>query len=166
MASMLARLSRGGLRAAKPVVFRPNVAVRPLSTVKDTTGLAGLPVIENSREVLIALYQKTLEDVEASIPKEAAYYDVVTKLTQHRLDICDSTESIYEIEDKIGTGEIEELIDEAEDELKVVGMMKDWKPWDEKDTHWEVPAEWDAPENLYNNPAATAQGLQPTKDLK
>eukprot|EP00471_Norrisiella_sphaerica_P003970 CAMPEP_0184483798 /NCGR_PEP_ID=MMETSP0113_2-20130426/5470_1 /TAXON_ID=91329 /ORGANISM="Norrisiella sphaerica, Strain BC52" /LENGTH=125 /DNA_ID=CAMNT_0026864415 /DNA_START=189 /DNA_END=569 /DNA_ORIENTATION=- len=110
---------------------------RLLSNTKDSTGIAGLPVIENAREVLIALYQKTLEDAEG-LPKDAGYRDYVTKLSKYRLTVCEKNEVVEAIEKEIGTGEIEELIQEAEDELKVLEMMKEWKPW-AGGGHWKVP---------------------------
>jgi subunit NDUFA5 len=35
-----------------------------LATFKRTTGIVGLPVIQNAREVLTGLYDKTLENVK------------------------------------------------------------------------------------------------------
>ncbi|KAF3643176.1 putative NADH dehydrogenase [ubiquinone] 1 alpha subcomplex subunit 5, mitochondrial [Capsicum annuum] len=33
------------------------------------------------------------------------------------------------IEKRIGCGQVEELIEEAQDELKLIGHMNEWKPW-------------------------------------
>lgn len=71
---MALRLSRALLSVAKAPV------------VKLTTGITGLDVIPNAREVLLALYEKTLVDV-AVMPPEVPYRQVVEKTTRHRMDI-------------------------------------------------------------------------------
>lgn len=44
--------------------------------------------------------------------------------------MVESTEDVAEIEKKLNCGQIEELIMQAEDELKLVGKMEEWKPWE------------------------------------
>jgi NADH dehydrogenase (ubiquinone) 1 alpha subcomplex subunit 5 len=48
------------------------------------------------------------------------------------LKIVESEQSIESIETKIGLGQIEEIIQIAEDELGLVKEAKDLKPWEEK----------------------------------
>ena len=38
--------------------------------------------------------------------------------------------SVPAIEDKIGCGQVEQLIDQAERELALVSKMEEWKPWE------------------------------------
>jgi NADH dehydrogenase (ubiquinone) 1 alpha subcomplex subunit 5 len=57
-------------------------------------------------------------------------------VTQHRLAVVQATESTADIEDRIGGGQVEELIVQAEDELKLVEKMKEWNAWESL----EVPA--------------------------
>jgi NADH dehydrogenase (ubiquinone) 1 alpha subcomplex subunit 5 len=40
--------------------------------VKETTGIVGLKVVPNTREVLIGLYTRTLKEIEA-VPKDEGY---------------------------------------------------------------------------------------------
>ena len=44
-----------------------------LQSIKQTTGIVGLEVIPNSRDVLRGLVQRVLSDVRAHIPEEAGY---------------------------------------------------------------------------------------------
>eukprot|EP00466_Bigelowiella_natans_P011059 jgi/Bigna1/56530/estExt_Genewise1Plus.C_1030001 len=117
-----------------------SLTARTFCSIKESTGIAGLRVVENAREVLIGLYQKTLEDAE-TLPNSAGYKDYVTKLSKYRLSVCENHSTVNEIEKEISTGEVEELIQEAEDELKVLEMMKEWKPW-EGGQSWELPLKW------------------------
>ncbi|KAJ3328108.1 hypothetical protein HDU93_001670, partial [Gonapodya sp. JEL0774] len=95
-----------------------------------TTGLTGLAVHPNPRPALISLYQKTLAEL-SSIPPTALYRQSVTALTSHRLRIVESTEDLTKIEHEIAAGQVEELIQQAQDELGLVGKVKEWKVWEE-----------------------------------
>ena len=57
-----------------------------LASVKESTGLVGLDVVPNAREVLISLYQQTLKAV-TPIPESAQYRKSVEALTHHRLKV-------------------------------------------------------------------------------
>lgn len=56
------------------------------SASKGSTGIVGLDVVPNAREVLISLYQQTLQAVKP-IPESAQYRKSVEALTQHRLKV-------------------------------------------------------------------------------
>jgi hypothetical protein len=47
-------------------------ALRVARAVKETTGIVGLKVVPNTREVLIGLYTRTLKEIEA-VPKDEGY---------------------------------------------------------------------------------------------
>jgi NADH dehydrogenase (ubiquinone) 1 alpha subcomplex subunit 5 len=57
-------------RRALRIVGRPQLIApqRFVSTVKATTGIFGLDVVPNAREVLTKLYEKTLKDVQVRGP--------------------------------------------------------------------------------------------------
>jgi len=59
------------------------------SANKGSTGIVGLDVVPNAREVLISLYQQTLQAVQP-IPESAVYRKSVEALTQHRLKVGQS----------------------------------------------------------------------------
>ena len=46
------------------------------------------------------------------------------------MKVIDETKSIRAIEEKIAAGLIEELIYQAHNELKLIRIMKNWKPWE------------------------------------
>lgn len=100
-----------------------------LQSIKATTGIVGLEVVPNGREVLKTFCVNVLNGVKSSIPEEAEYRKIVEKTYQHRLDVIESTEDPAAIEAKIGSGQIEELIKQAKDELKLIPKMAEWKPW-------------------------------------
>lgn len=63
------------------------------------------------------------------------------ELTRFRMQIVDENNSIREIEEKISGGLIEELILQAHNELKLLRIMKAWKPWEHmKETEEEKKA--------------------------
>ncbi|RWR81483.1 ETC complex I subunit [Cinnamomum micranthum f. kanehirae] len=55
-----------------------------LAKVKETTGIVGLDVVPNAREVLISLYTKTLNEIKA-VPEDEGYRKAVESFTKHRL---------------------------------------------------------------------------------
>jgi NADH dehydrogenase (ubiquinone) 1 alpha subcomplex subunit 5 len=97
-------------------------ALRAARAIKETTGIVGLDVVPNAREVLIGLYTRTLKEIE-SVPKDEGYRKAVESFTKHRLQICQEEDDWKRIEDRIGCGQVEELIEEAEDELKLIAKM-------------------------------------------
>lgn len=90
--------------------------------VKSTTGIVGLEVVPNAREVLIDLYSKTLKEVEG-VPADENYRKAVETFTKHRLQVCQQEEDWEEIEKKLGCGQVEELIEEAQDELRLISKL-------------------------------------------
>lgn len=104
--------------------------------VKRSTDIAGLPVVENAREVLIATYKRTLEVAEAELPHDTGYYKHVTAFTKYRLSVAERETTVTGIEQGIAHGQIEELIKEAEDELELLRYNLDLDP---KDTPWGEP---------------------------
>lgn len=105
-----------------------------LFALKKSTGITGLPVVPEARKVLERLYIKQLEDVK-SIPADAAYRIDVEKEALHRLGAVQSDASSEEVERKIGRGQLEELITQAEGELALIPKMAEWKLWEVPDGH-------------------------------
>ncbi|KAI3471173.1 hypothetical protein Pfo_027836 [Paulownia fortunei] len=123
-------------RVARPLML--------MAKVKETTGIVGLDVVPNAREVLIGLYTKTLEEIKA-VPEDEGYRKAVESFTRHRLKVCREEEDWEAIEKKLGCGQVEELIEEAQDELKLIGHMNEWKPWGIPDDYECEVIENDAP---------------------
>ncbi|KAI8992060.1 ETC complex I subunit conserved region-domain-containing protein [Mycotypha africana] len=99
------------------------------AVTKPSTGIAGLKVHRNPRPHLIQTYNSTLE-VCSRLPTTAVYRQTTEAITKHRLAVVESTENIEEIETKINVGQIEEIIEQAEDELGLAKKVEEWKPWE------------------------------------
>ena len=93
-----------------------------MTKVKQTTGIVGLDVVPNARAVLIDLYTKTLKEIRA-VPEDEGYRKAVESFTRHRLKVCQEEEDWERIEQRLGCGQVEELIEEAKDELTLIGKM-------------------------------------------
>lgn len=63
-------------------------------------------------QVLCSLYTKTLSVLQR-MPKEAAYRTQTEQIVQQRLQIVQAESNIPAIENKIGCGQVEELIDQV-----------------------------------------------------
>ena len=111
---MLARVgTRFAARQLAPALF-----VRQ----KTTTGIVGLEVVPDAKPVLLGLYAKTLSMLEG-VPAEAQYRKVITDYTKARMAVLKSTDDIPTIESKIGGGQVEQLIEQAKDELSLIPKL-------------------------------------------
>eukprot|EP01135_Chromosphaera_perkinsii_P007686 Nk52_evm1s941 gene=Nk52_evmTU1s941 len=98
--------------------------------LKKTTGLVGLAVVPNAKEVLVGSYQKILKEISA-MPADAGYRKQVEAVTNHRLGVASKSGiTDEEIETELNCGQIEELIVQAKDELSLAKKMLEWKPWE------------------------------------
>jgi hypothetical protein len=78
---------------------------------------------------------KDLPDKYGMLPllfkyKLLGYKFLSQELTRFRMKVVDENKSIRVIEEKIAGGLIEELIYQAHNELKLIRIMKNWKPWE------------------------------------
>ncbi|KAG9323805.1 hypothetical protein KVV02_002251 [Mortierella alpina] len=111
------------------------------AVTKKSTGIYGLPVHPDPRPQLITLYNDTLKTLE-KFPEHAVYRQATAALTNHRLSVVQGTEDITKIEETIDAGQIEEVVIQAVEELKLAGKMLEWKPWE--------PLETPAPKDQWN----------------
>ncbi|XP_026463034.1 NADH dehydrogenase [ubiquinone] 1 alpha subcomplex subunit 5-like [Ctenocephalides felis] len=111
---------------------------------KATTGLTGLAVSQNPHHTLSVLYGKILRTLQ-KMPEEAAYKKYTESIITERAAIVQNTPDIAAIEEKIGCGQVEELIVQAENELTLSRKMLAWKPWE--------PLMKEAPKNQWKWPA-------------
>ena len=96
--------------------------------LQKTTGITGLAVHPNPRPHLISIYKTTL-DVLKQFPKNSVYRQATEALTLRRMQIVEKTENIADIERAIDAGQIEELIEQAEDEQSLAPKMLQWKTY-------------------------------------
>ena len=115
MASALRALARRVAPAARPAAVR--------GFAKTSTGIVGLEVVPNGRAVLMTLSEKLLRMV-AELPESAHYRKTVEEVYRQRLEACRQHTEVEAIEAAIGLGQIEELIKVAQDEEKLIPMMK------------------------------------------
>ncbi|XP_062149684.1 probable NADH dehydrogenase [ubiquinone] 1 alpha subcomplex subunit 5, mitochondrial [Alnus glutinosa] len=125
-------------------MFLRAIARPLLARVKETTGIVGLDVVPNAREVLIGLYTKTLKEIQA-VPEDEGYRKAVESFTTQRLKVCQEEQDWEDIEKRLGCGQVEELIEEARDELTLIGKMIEWDPWGVPDDYECEVIENDAP---------------------
>ena len=101
--------------------------------LKLSTGIAFLDVEPFPRMKLMKLYYLILQEVK-TLPDEYPYRFFVREMTHFRMKVVDETMSIREIEKKISHGLVEELIEQAHNELKLLRLIGRWKPWENQMT--------------------------------
>jgi len=113
---------------------------RPLyqKIIKSSTGLTGLSVHPNPLPDLRATLEVTLQRLNG-LPQHSAYRRATTAIIQNRLHILDRAgEDVSKVEKEIDQGQIEEVLAQAQDELRLVGQMAEWKAWEGLET--QAPA--------------------------
>eukprot|EP00656_Telonema_subtile_P017109 TRINITY_DN1910_c0_g1_i1.p1 TRINITY_DN1910_c0_g1~~TRINITY_DN1910_c0_g1_i1.p1 ORF type:complete len:121 (+),score=40.68 TRINITY_DN1910_c0_g1_i1:214-576(+) len=114
------------LVAARVSAPRVVVACRPLST-KVTTGITGYAVVPDAPEVLKRLYNQTLESLKG-LPQDAEYRKNVEAITNYRLKVVSGEKDADGMEEEVGI-QLEEMIQDAKDELTLIPQMEEWKAW-------------------------------------
>ncbi|XP_053984416.1 NADH dehydrogenase [ubiquinone] 1 alpha subcomplex subunit 5 [Hylaeus volcanicus] len=97
--------------------------------LKKTTGLTGLAVSEQPHRELAKVYKKIMT-VLVTIPAQSAYRKHTEKLIKERSAIVNENSDVATIEKKIGCGQVEEIIQQAKNELNLAEKMVNWKPWE------------------------------------
>ena len=100
------------------------------SAMKVSTGLTGLPVHPDGATALRMLYGKILRVLDR-MPEEAAYRQYTASIIGERLEIVQTHgDDLGTLEAKINCGQVEELIQQAEQELFLARKMEKWQPWE------------------------------------
>lgn len=76
---------------------------------------------------LVDLYTKTLRVLD-ELPVNSFYRSSALAITHERLNLVKGTSDVSEVVKKAGLQQIEELIIEANDELKLIADIKETKP--------------------------------------
>ncbi|GAA5871915.1 hypothetical protein JCM3774_000727 [Rhodotorula dairenensis] len=115
---------------------KPAVKAVPTARTKVVTGIAGLDVHPRPLAALAQTYTSTLKVLE-KIPAAAVYRQSAEAITKERLAAVqraseDGTEADIEaVEREIDAGLVEEVLLQAQDELKLAAKMLEYKPWEE-----------------------------------
>lgn len=110
----------------------PSQAASIPNRSKVTTGIVGLSVHPSPFTALRSTYSSTLS-ILSKMPPAAVYRQAAEGITTDRLAAIDALgaagdeAAIEAVERKIGAGQIEEVIAQAEDELSLAGKMLEWK---------------------------------------
>ena len=92
-----------------------------------TTGITGLAVHPAPLPHLLQTYKSTLSIV-SKLPEESVYRQATQALLEHRTRLVSSAnEDVNKVEKEIDEGMIEQVIEMAEDELKLAGKMLEWQ---------------------------------------
>jgi len=106
--------------------------------VKRTTGLTGLAVVPNAREVLTGLYCKFLVELN-KLPPHLNTVRTNKAEALRQLKILEENEEVGVIEELIGNGrQLEEIIVEVQRKIEFVPALLEEKPWDVS-PHKRVP---------------------------
>lgn len=114
-----------------------------LVRAKQSTELTGLPVHPTPLTALDSSYQKTLSFLD-TLPSESVYrqathalttarYDALRQVQQRNSEALQSADAekhelvIKKLEDAIDAGQIEEVVLQADDELKLAAKMLEWR---------------------------------------
>ena len=118
---------RRTLGAAWRRAARRRPSPRRAATTKTTTGIVGLPVDPHARETLIALNEQLLDEIK-QVPEGAEYRKSVEATCNYRLKCLRENEDEATLEELIGMGQLEELIESQTEELGVLRcIVAVWK---------------------------------------
>merc|ERR1712037_933168 len=96
---------------------------------KVVTGLTGLNVAKNPTHTLGVLYSKNLRAL-AKMPVDYPYRKHTESLINEREAAMKESSTIEDAEKRIGMGQIEEVIIQAENELMLARNILEWKAWE------------------------------------
>jgi NADH dehydrogenase (ubiquinone) 1 alpha subcomplex subunit 5 len=92
-----------------------------------TTGITGLAVHPAPLPHLLQTYKSTLSIV-SQLPNESVYRQATQALLEQRTKlVASANEDVAKVEKEIDEGMIEQVIEMAEDELKLAGKMLEWQ---------------------------------------
>lgn len=129
-ASLAARAARACVPASAPAA----VCVGSWRGLKATTGIVGLPVVEDARGALESKYDEVLMLVAELVPAEAEYRRQVEKTVKYKLEVLAAEADDAAAEGVLGR-QLEEEIRMCEDELTLIPKMAEWKPWEVPEGH-------------------------------
>uniref|UniRef100_A0A8R1TKA7 NADH dehydrogenase [ubiquinone] 1 alpha subcomplex subunit 5 n=1 Tax=Onchocerca volvulus TaxID=6282 RepID=A0A8R1TKA7_ONCVO len=122
--------------------FKPKKPPSP-TFHKETTGLTGLFVDEHAHQNLLKEYGRLMKVLE-QIPSHSSYRKYTEQLVKKRIALVQKEPDIQKLEERIGMGQIEEVIQQAKYEIlaaKEILKSQAWEPLVEKapEGQWNWP---------------------------
>ena len=89
------------------------------------------PVNSQAIPQLRKLYADTLVAATTKLPAHSVYRQGVEATVQHRLTFLETVkdDEVSRVEEEIGAGQVEELVESAKDELQLIDMMAELKAY-------------------------------------
>lgn len=103
------------------------------SSNKISTGISGLKVDPSARSNLFNLYSE-LKGKLCQLPEDYAYRKGMLAVLDNRSKmIKDEAFTDLDLESEIGEGQLEELVEQAKEEIKLFEKLSnEWKPWEKQ----------------------------------
>lgn len=105
------------------------------SSTKISTGLTGLQADPAARSNLLNLYGALRDKLRCEdIPEDYVYKKGMLELLDYRSKLIKNESfSDLDLETELGEGQLEELVEQAQEELELVNkIVNEWKPWGKK----------------------------------
>lgn len=92
-----------------------------------STGITGLAVHPTPLPHLLQTYKST-SSIISQLPAESVYRQATEAIISHRTGVIQRAENnVAAVEKELDEGMIEQVIEKAEDELKLAAKMLEWK---------------------------------------
>uniref|UniRef100_A0A7S1PJ08 Uncharacterized protein n=1 Tax=Percolomonas cosmopolitus TaxID=63605 RepID=A0A7S1PJ08_9EUKA len=146
--------------------------------IKPTTRLVGVPVQARWRQMTITLCAKIQNKLAQDIPQGVFYRSATENNVRFIQRVCEEHDDYELVEDILDRGQIEQVIMMLEDELQLIDLMKEWKPWevsrrDLNETKHDMKngEDFQFPKGMYRVPEdemtwKTTKGVRKLEDLE
>mmetsp|Transcript_21285 Transcript_21285/g.31635 ORF Transcript_21285/g.31635 Transcript_21285/m.31635 type:complete len:182 (-) Transcript_21285:240-785(-) len=100
---------------------------------KTSTGLVGLAVDHEWQPKMVTKYQALLDKMATSdMPETYRYREIVEKVARYRIQAAlDHPEDPDKVEEMCNCGQVEELVEQADDEMTVLDMILENRWWEQ-----------------------------------
>ncbi|CAG9464342.1 unnamed protein product [Pedinophyceae sp. YPF-701] len=132
-------------RALSSVVAQVGAQTRSVSE-KVTTGLVGLKVDPLAREKIVQRASLVLRSV-GHLPEGAGFRTDTEETFSRIRDVCQNKKlNDRQVEQTLGRGNLEQVLAQCEDHLKLIPTMREEKPWEVPKDHLLEVRYWRADE--------------------
>eukprot|EP00529_Nitzschia_sp_RCC80_P036448 CAMPEP_0113482726 /NCGR_PEP_ID=MMETSP0014_2-20120614/23070_1 /TAXON_ID=2857 /ORGANISM="Nitzschia sp." /LENGTH=191 /DNA_ID=CAMNT_0000376257 /DNA_START=107 /DNA_END=682 /DNA_ORIENTATION=+ /assembly_acc=CAM_ASM_000159 len=113
---------------------------------KTSTGIVGLPADPDALNKIVEKYQALLDRMAASdLPETAQYRVDVTKIANYRISVAqEHSDDPDMVEELCQCGQVEELVQQADDEMTVLDMYLKERLWELVDADVDVEIDYNS----------------------